>query len=344
MLAMIAENHFVTVELEKLGKKLDRLIEDVRNQGNKIEAIKEAVDRDRVRGRRVAAGVLLVAVAALCWWSLGNRITMDGHNTTSVTTVGSAAKTQSIVPMTPTPASPGQAPPGPAQRGPAQAQQPAPPRPYKAIPMTLPQPANDPSFVAFRKELADIANRKDRATLARLVVANNFFWMGEKGDKADRRKSAIDNLAAAIGLDAGSGWQTLVEAAGEATLEPVPQKSGVMCSPAGPTFDKAAADQVARQTGTEPGDWGFPRKPGVEVRSAPQPNSPVIERLGMHLVRVMPEAPLAGAAAVPFIRVVTPSGKVGYVQDALLSPLDVDLLCYVKDASGWKIAGYAGSD
>jgi hypothetical protein len=107
-----------------------------------------------------------------------------------------------------------------------------------------------------------------------------------------------------------------------------------MCSPAGPTFDKAAADQVARHTGTEPGDWGFPRKPGVEVRSAPQPNAPVIERLGMHLVRVMPEAPPAGAPQQsPFIRVVTPSGKVGYVQDALLSPLDVDQLCYVKDAT-----------
>jgi hypothetical protein len=64
MLAMIAENHFVIVELEKLGKKLDRLIEDVRNQGDKIEAIKEAVERDRVRGRRVAAGAFLVAVAA----------------------------------------------------------------------------------------------------------------------------------------------------------------------------------------------------------------------------------------------------------------------------------------
>jgi hypothetical protein len=72
------------------------------------------------------------------------------------------------------PPGPGQVPPGPAQRGPAQAQQPAPPRPYRAIPMTLPQPASDPSFVAFRKQLADIANRMDRAALARIVVANNF--------------------------------------------------------------------------------------------------------------------------------------------------------------------------
>lgn len=239
---------------------------------------------------------------------------------------------------------PGQAPPGPAQRGPAQ---PAPPRPYKAVPVTLPQPSADPSFEAFRKQLAEIADRKDRAALARLV-ANNFFWMGEKGDKANRRKSGIDNLAAAIDLDNkdGSGWQALAEAAGEATLEPIPQKRGVMCSPASPMFDEAAADQIAKQTGTQPEDWGFPSKPGVEVRGAPQPTAPVIETLGMNLVRVMPDEapPGAGAQESPFVRVVTPSGKVGYVPDEFLSSLDVDQLCYVKDGSGWKIAGYAGND
>src|SRR6516164_7450565 len=82
--------------------------------------------------------------------------------------------------------------------GPRQARQ-APPKPYKPIAVTLAQPYNDPSFVAFRKQLGDIADRKDRAALARLVV-NNFFWMGEKGDKANKKKSGIDNLAAAIDL------------------------------------------------------------------------------------------------------------------------------------------------
>ena len=246
---------------------------------------------------------------------------------------------------------PGPPPPG-AQRGqvppPQQAQRPAPPKPYKVIPVTLPQPSNDPSFEAFRKQLADIAKRKDRAALARLVVASNFFWMGEKGDKADKRKTGINNLAAAIGLDAndGSGWQTLSDAADETTLEPIPQKRGVMCSPAGPMFDEAAADQVAKDTGTEPGDWGYPTKAGVEVRSAAQPNAQVIEKLGLNLVRVMPEEPPAGAPqqGSPFVRIVTPAGKVGYVSEEFLSPLDTDQLCYIKDATGWKITGYAGGE
>jgi hypothetical protein len=241
---------------------------------------------------------------------------------------------------------------GPPARGqaqPAQPPQPAPPKPYKVVPVTLAQPYSDPSFEAFRKQLLDIAGRKDRAALARLVVARNFFWMGEKGDRADWRKSGIDNLAAAIELDAknGSGWEVLAEAAAEPTLEPIAERRGVLCAPASPSFDEKAAEQVARDTGTEPDDWGYPLKPGLEVRSAPQPDAPVIEQLGMHLIRVMPEEephPGAQQPESPFIRVVTPSGKVGYAIEDQLSSLENDQICYIKDTTGWKIAGYAGGE
>ncbi len=255
---------------------------------------------------------------------------------------------------------PGQLSPGPNQgpHGPAQAappstpggqqaqQQPAPPKPYKPVPVTIAQPYNDPTFEAFRKQLGDIASHKDRAALARLVV-NNFFWMGEKGDKANKKKPGIDNLAAAIDLDAkdGSGWEAITAAAGEATLEPIPDRKGIMCGPAGPTFDQAATEALAKETGTDPGDWGYPGKPGVEVRSAAQANAPVIEKLGMNLVRVMPEQPSgAQPQGAPFIRVVTPSGKVGFVPEDAVSSLDADQLCFVKDATGWKIAGFAGGN
>src|SRR5882757_3935819 len=77
----------------------------------------------------------------------------------------------------------------------------APPKPYKPVAVTLPQPYSDPSFEAFRKELGEIAGRKDRAALAGEVVARGFFWMADGGDKANKRKPGIDNLAAAIGLD-----------------------------------------------------------------------------------------------------------------------------------------------
>src|SRR5271166_3317428 len=164
----------------------------------------------------------------------------------------------------------------------------APPKPYKPVAVTLPQPYSDPSFEAFRKELGEIASHKDRAALAGKVVANGFFWMGERGDKANKRKSGIDNLAAAIGLDGrnAEGWETLAAVAEEATLAPIPDKKGVMCSPAGPVFDQKAAERTAKATGTQPEEWGFPVKGSLEVHAAGQPSSPVIEKIGSVLVRI----------------------------------------------------------
>src|SRR6187200_1144455 len=65
----------------------------------------------------------------------------------------------------------------------------APVKPYKPVALKLPTPVNDLTFDAFRKQLAEAAQKKDRAALAKLVVAQDFFWEGENGDKADKKKS-----------------------------------------------------------------------------------------------------------------------------------------------------------
>jgi hypothetical protein len=166
---------------------------------------------------------------------------------------------------------------------------------------------------------------------------------------ASKRKSGIDNLVAAIGLDSqdGDGWETLAAAADDATLAPIPAKKGVLCSPAGPVYDQKAAEQTAKSTGTSPKDWGFPVKGSLDVHVAEQPGSPVIEKVGSILVRILPEGPLPGAGDAPlpepgsyFVRIVTPAGRLGYVADDTISALDSDRLCFVKDAGGWKITGY----
>ena len=73
----------------------------------------------------------------------------------------------------------------PRRRTPA----PAKPGPYSVVAIKLPAPVSDASFEAFRKQLADIAKKKDRAALARLVAAN-FFWIPEDTDVADKTKPA----------------------------------------------------------------------------------------------------------------------------------------------------------
>jgi len=223
----------------------------------------------------------------------------------------------------------------------AQNQPPAKVGPYKVVAITPPQAINDAAFEALRKQMGEAAQRKDRAALAKLVVSDGFFWEQENGDRADKRKSGADNLAAALGLNnkEGAGWDMLASFADDPTGSPLPDRKGVLCAPADPAFDGRAFNELLKATSTDPSDWGYPVSSDVEVRAQPQANAPVVDKLGLAFVRVMPE----GGPNVPtFLRVVTPSGKAGFVPVDTIAPLGNDQICYVKDASGWKIGGYIG--
>jgi len=160
------------------------------------------------------------------------------------------------------------------------------PGPYTPVPITLPPAVNDPSFDAFRQGLAEIAQKKDRAALARLVTAN-FFWIPEDTDLADKRKSGIDNLAKALGLEGPDaiGWDALAAYAAEASAMADPQRKGVFCAPSEPVFDEKAADELANATHTDAADWVFPLRDGVEVRAEAKQDAPVVDKLGLYLVR-----------------------------------------------------------
>jgi hypothetical protein len=236
-------------------------------------------------------------------------------------------------------------PPPQGQKGPPQqVQQPAtpPPAPYAVLKVAPPKPYNDPSLAAFRKQLTEIAQKKDRAALAKLVIVKDFFWMKEEGNVAGK-KTGIDALATALSLAAkdGSGWESLGEFANDETAAPYPERPNTVCSPAGPDFKPEDLEKLANDTKTDIGDWGFTSTDAVEVHGAAQQNSSVIEKLGMQFVRVMPD--MAPNASQDFMRVVTPTGKVGFVAAESINPLGSDQLCYGKDATGaWKIVGMMG--
>lgn len=217
------------------------------------------------------------------------------------------------------------------------------PKPYEPVTVTAPQPHADPSFEAFRKQLEAVASRKDRAALARMVVAKGFFWESETGNRADRSKSGIDNLTAALELNNrdGGGWEALEGFASDPTASPMRGRANTICGPADPQFDLKRFEDMVKATGSDEADWGVPVQPGLEVRAAAQANAPVIEKLGMHFVWVWIDLSPA-AQQSEMLRVVTPSGKVGYVPADSLSPIGSDQVCYVKEASGWKIAGLIG--
>ena len=244
---------------------------------------------------------------------------------------------------------PGQLPPpggqgGPPARGPAAPPPQAGAKSYKAVAISAPEPVKDPSFEAFRKQIGEVAAKKDRKALAS-SVAQNFFWMGEKGDKADKKKPGIDNLAKAIGLDGkdAQGWEMLAGSAEDPTGTSFPDRKDTICAPADPVFNGQELEALVKSTGTEDGDWAYPTQPGVEVHSGPQPNAPVVDKLGMHFVRVMQDNAPPNQQN-PMLRVVTPSGKTGFVSAEALSPLGNDQICYTKDGGGWKISGFIGGE
>jgi len=215
---------------------------------------------------------------------------------------------------------------------------------YKPVAVSAPAQVSDPNFAAFRKSMADAAGHKDRAALAKLVAAKDFFWMQDK-DLADKQKSGIDNLAKAIDLDNkdGSGWEIVAAFAADPTGAEVPDQKGIICAPAGPNLDQKAVEELATTTQTDMGDWAYPSKDGIEVHASTQPNSPVVEKLGMFLVRVLPDtAPPSDANAPPLLHVALPSGKTGFVAADGLLPLGQDQMCYAKEGGSWKIAGYVG--
>jgi hypothetical protein len=220
--------------------------------------------------------------------------------------------------------------------------QPAPPGPYKAIPVTLPPRQSDASLEAFRKELGDIAKKKDRAALAGKIVAKGFFWQREDTNDADPKKSGIDNLAAALGLDApdASGWQAVENYAVEPSAAPMPDMKGVLCSPAAPSFNEAEMEKVAQSTRTDPADWAYPTANGLEIRAKAEAGAAVVEKLAMVMVRILPEETDASG---DWLKVVAPSGKVGFAPASALAPFGSDQLCYQKDGGGWKIIGYVGA-
>jgi hypothetical protein len=222
----------------------------------------------------------------------------------------------------------------------AQTQPPAAP-PYKAVAVTLPAAVTDPDFEALRKKLGEAAQRKDRAALAALVLAQGFFWDRDNRDGADKRKSGFDNLATALALNTktSAGWEILFSFTDDPTASASPAHKTALCAPGEPGYKRAEFDALVKATQTEASDWGYPVSAGIEVRATPQAGAPVIEKLGLTFIRVSPGNAPASAA---FLRIITPDGKAGFVSVDEIATTGGDQLCYVKDNGAWKIGGYIG--
>ena len=221
-----------------------------------------------------------------------------------------------------------------------------PPRPYRAVAITLPAASADPALEAFRHALAAVAKDRVYAELERLVDPLGFFWERDFGHVFDARRPAVDNLAAAIGLEHadGSGWQTLAAFAAEPSIEPLVSRPGIVCAPAPPGYDGIAFARMLDEAHGAGLNWTYPRADRTPVHAAPRSGAAAVDTLGLHFVRRLGFDGRDGAAAAArslWARIVTPAGRLGFVAPGTLMSLAPDRLCYGKDAVGrWRISGF----
>jgi len=235
-----------------------------------------------------------------------------------------------------------------AHPSPTQRDQPSPPKPYKPVSIKMPAAVDDSSFTEFRKKLLAAAKAKNLSALRGLVVDTGFFWLREDdaADAAETNKSPLDNLARAIGLKAadGSGWEILASFAEDDSAAELPGRGDVVCAPADPTYSTTDFENLLENTETDAYEWGFPFTDDVVIRSGPKPDAPVVAKLGLNLVRIYPDEkqPDSGPEA-DAVRVVAPSGKLGYVPIDAIAAFGNDQMCYQKRSDVWKIVGYIGA-
>jgi hypothetical protein len=232
----------------------------------------------------------------------------------------------------------------PQQPQPAAPDTPAPVKPYQAVAIILPVPVKDGALESFRQQLTAAARQRDRAALSRLVVSKGFFWDRDNGDGANKRKSGFDNLAMALALNNrdAAGWDMIASFADDPAVAPGSGHANAMCAPPEPVFDPKSFQRLLAATQTSHDEWGYPVEEGIEVRAGPQSSAPVVDKLGLHLIWVLPDDSPA-AAVTSSLRVTTPSGKIGYIPADAVAPLGNDQICYVKDGKDWKVGGYIGA-
>jgi hypothetical protein len=233
-----------------------------------------------------------------------------------------------------------------APRAPAAPKMP-PEKPYKPIAVTVAPAPDDPSFASFRQQIADAAKKRIYAELTRLVVAQGFFWAGDTARAFDPKRTPAENFARAIRLEGESGgWNALATFAALPDAAPMASRPGVICAPARPLFDEVDFDRV-NTAAISPAGWIYPRATGAVMRAAPQPEAAVIERLGLHFVRLLgyEGETQPDSERNAWARVAAPSGKTGFVAPGTLFSLRSDRLCYLKDVTGrWRIAGYVTAE
>ena len=220
----------------------------------------------------------------------------------------------------------------------------APHRPARAVQagrITPPTPLSDAGFDAMRKQLGEAAKRKDRAALAKLVVAQGLL-LGAREPRHRRqaqvrRRQSWRPRSASNNKDS-AGWDILAGYAEDPTAAPSAEHKGAFCAPADPAFNRKEFDELIKATQSERANGA------IRCRPASRCIARAGQCAGDRQARPHFRARDAGEPRPPPPPMCASSrrrqGRLCSV-DAI-APVGNDQLCYVKDGGAWKIGGYIG--
>jgi hypothetical protein len=196
--------------------------------------------------------------------------------------------------------------------------------------------------------MREIVRARDRARW-RAVISPQFRYLKDRGCGFDKRKTPVQNAEHAMRFDAvgedgkpdrNAGWKTLETFFAQPFgYSDIAQRS--LCAPARPRYDREGFEALLKKTDTSAlGDWEA-IGPNTNIYAAPRHTAPVIERTGLIFIRTE-HAPADGVIR-GWRRVVTPSGKAGFIREDAAASIFEAQLCIAKNNRGeWRVVSWVG--
>jgi hypothetical protein len=148
------------------------------------------------------------------------------------------------------------------------------------------------------------------------------------------------------GVVDGPRWDVLTAFAADGSYSQVTEGGNLVCSPISAEFDDEEY-QRAREA-IEPDDdgveWYFTTTEVTVTKSPDNHSQPIgqLNGIAVPLLDVFPAA-VENQPTPPatYVKILMPSGKVGWIPAEVARPLSSDRLCYAKTPSGeWKIVAF----
>lgn len=206
----------------------------------------------------------------------------------------------------------------------------------------------DPALGKVLQDLRKAAAARDREAILK-HADRGFFWDRDFGGMYDAKKSARENLSAALNIGGNirpeyvdEVWGNVQRLFGARAASRWKPGSPIVCLPGrARAFGKGAAARLAKRINGEGAhEWLYAYGVPVDVRARRDGAGASVGRIVNSAVKLLePNGDMFGKR---FVRVALPDGRTGYASRIDLHAFLGAQVCFVKRKQGWRIVGYSG--